>query len=137
TWTVPWFAVSRPLRQRRSVVLPEPDEPMSATTCPSWTVRSTERSTSCVPNDLRRPRTASSAGASVPASARDIPVEPPLDPALTGGQREADDPVDRCRLQVDQQELPAERRDLLGPAEHLGDQDDRGQRRVLHQGDER
>ena len=52
---VPSSAWSKKLAQRSSVVLPEPEGPISETTSPLCTVRSTPFSTSSVLNDLRIP----------------------------------------------------------------------------------
>src|SRR4051794_21644240 len=141
TRTDPLSGVSRPLSDRSTVVFPDPDGPISATTWPAFTSRSMERSTSWSPKDLRRPATVSrvpsfGAAGGVVGSVRDIAVQPLLQEGLDDGEREADDPVDQCRLDVQGQELLAERGDLLRPPEQLGDQDQRRERRVLDQADE-
>src|SRR5665647_3054226 len=134
---VPPSATSRPFRQRRTVVLPEPDGPIRASTWPRPTVRSTERSTwlsaklFCSPRTVRRaaPPSAGGGGSSgsvAPgraASVGDIAVQSLLEGALCAGQCQADQPVDQGRLQVQRHELLAERRDLLRLPEQLGDQD--------------
>src|SRR5689334_16158862 len=50
--TLPPSMVSRPLMQRSSVLLPEPERPMMATTSPSATSRSTPSSTVAGPKRL-------------------------------------------------------------------------------------
>ncbi|CFW12108.1 Protein of uncharacterised function (DUF1602) [Bordetella pertussis] len=46
---VPPCATSRPLQQRKSVLLPEPLGPITTTTCEASTLKSMPRSTSCSP----------------------------------------------------------------------------------------
>src|SRR5687768_4493211 len=147
--TVPASGVSSPFRERSTVVLPEPEGPMSATTLPRRTSRSMSRSTTLLPNALARLRTLSTGFAwglpveggrpgEAPAGGLvgDIAVQSLFEGGLSRGQREANDPVDECRLQVEHHELLAEGGDLLGVPEELGDQDQRGKGRVLDQRDE-
>src|SRR3954471_21370416 len=89
----PASGVSSPLRDRSTVVLPEPEGPISATTAPGRTSRSIERSTSWSPKDLRRPLTLSSGAADAvggwsAGSVGDIAVEPPLQRGLDGGEEQ-------------------------------------------------
>ena len=58
SWIAPASYSSRKLMQRRSVVLPHPLRPMSATTSPSSISRSIPCSTRTLPNDFRSPRMA-------------------------------------------------------------------------------
>jgi hypothetical protein len=53
----PASGISRALSERSTVVLPEPDGPMSTVTLPAWTSKSIEWSTSWSPKDLASPRT--------------------------------------------------------------------------------
>src|SRR5574344_2277064 len=52
----PLSMVSRWFRQRKKVLLPEPEGPITATTSPRATESDTPRSTSCVPKRLRTSR---------------------------------------------------------------------------------
>src|SRR5690606_34768214 len=56
TWMLPSSMVSRWIRQRRKVLLPEPDGPITATTSPLRSVSDTSSSTLTCPNDLPMPR---------------------------------------------------------------------------------
>src|SRR6185312_13095092 len=127
--TVPASGFSSPFRQRSTVVLPEPEGPMSASTPPASTERSIDFSTSLAPKDFCNPVTCSN------GSVGNIAVQPFLDLRLPGGEDQAEHPVDQRGLQVEQHELLAEGGDLLGLAEQLGDQDQGRQRRVLDQRD--
>src|SRR6476660_371366 len=143
--TVPASGVSSPFSERRTVVLPEPDGPIRATTLPRRTSRSMSRSTTLLPNAFARLRT-DSTGLACDAAAwgagprgssmGDITVQPPFKDGLPGGERQADHPVDQCSLEVQHHELLAEGRDLLGVAEELRYQDQGGQGRVLDQRNE-
>src|SRR4051794_12175718 len=99
----PASGISSPLSDRSTVVFPDPEGPMSATTWPVCTSRSMERSTSWSPKDFLRPATLSSAPpvtgtAGVVGSVRDIAVQPLLQDRLDGGESQADDPVDQPGL---------------------------------------
>src|SRR3954471_23435432 len=145
--TVPPSGISSPFRQRSTVVLPEPDGPISTSTWPWSTARSMDLSTWLLPKDLRRPVTVSTRPpeGDVPCPSSllrglgsvGIPAQPPFQIGLSAGQGQAEDPVHQGSFQVQQHEFLAERSDLLRLPEQLGDQDQRRQRGVLDQRDKR
>ena len=63
--TTPASGRSRALSERRTVVLPEPDGPISTVTVPAATSKSTPRSTASSPNDFCSPLTVTSGGESL------------------------------------------------------------------------
>src|SRR5919107_5673314 len=137
----PLSGVSRPLSERSTVVLPDPEGPRSATTWPCVTSRSIERSTTWSPKALRRPVTDSTGPLRGPVgtasgSTGDIAVQPLLESGLTGREEQADHPVDGGSLEVHDEHLVLEGCDLLGSAEQLGHEDQRRQGGVLHEADE-
>src|SRR5690606_27430214 len=68
TCMLPSSMVSRWIRQRRKVLLPEPDGPMTATTSPLRRVSDTSSSTLTCPNDLPMPRASIMTGRSAAAA---------------------------------------------------------------------
>src|SRR5690554_6162278 len=128
--TVPASGTSSPLRHLSTVVLPDPLGPINATTSPRWMSRSMPFKTSTSPKRLCSPRTSKT------RSSCDMAIQPPLERGLPRREHDADDPVDRGGLDVDDHELPAEGGNLLCLPEHLGDEDERGERGIFHEADE-
>src|SRR6266567_806712 len=118
---VPSSTVSRPLTQRSSVVLPDPERPTIATTSPGSTVRDTSSSTRFVPNRLRMPLKAKSG------------IDFPLEPQRQERQRPADGEVKRRDDRVDHHRLKRDVDDELARARKLDESDDRRDRRALDQ----
>src|SRR5687768_11329834 len=102
--TTPDSGVSSPLRHRSTVVLPEPLGPISTTTSPRRTSKSTPATTRLVPKLFWSPVTCSNgrssggaggaSGSPLWGSVGDIAVQPPFDHALPRRQDEAEQPVD-------------------------------------------
>src|SRR4051794_40571976 len=121
--TVPPSGISSPFRQRSTVVLPEPEGPISTSTWPWSTARSMDLSTWLLPKDLRRPVTVSTRPSLRGSESVGIPAQPPFQIGLSAGQDQAEDPVHQGSFEVQQHEFLAERGDLLRLPEQLGDQD--------------
>src|SRR6187431_2294918 len=143
----PASGVSSPLRERSTVVLPDPLGPMSTTTSPRRTSNSTPLRTRFAPKLFETPVTCSkgrssaaeggASGSPAAGSVGDIAIEPPLDHSLPRREDETEQPVDQSGLQIDRHELVGEGRDLLRAPEQLRHEDQRCEGRVLHERDER
>src|ERR1700733_15876051 len=108
-------------------VLPLPEEPMTLTTSPRATSRSTPRSTWFWPKLLRRSRTFTS-GAPLFA---DI-GETGLQTSAQLGERVVDDKIDRRPQHIERQRLKRAANDLLHSEHQVDDADERDQGAALH-----
>ena len=154
--TAPMVGSSRKLMQRRSVVLPVPDRPMSITASRRRTSRSiaaqdvvARRSTSRCPrrSTITSPRCAGGFGARA-ASAwcwrcvgrigrhRSDLAQRALQPLLEVAEDDGQHPVDERRDEEGLEAAAVARADGPRPQQQLLDRDDRDQRAVLDHGDE-
>ena len=131
----PASAWSSALSVRSTVVLPEPDGPITAVTVPAGTSNEMPLSTSRSPNALRTSRTVEQIR--FVAVIGHVPFQSRLQPALDERQDHADHPVVQGRHPVEREEVERRRGRELGHPQQLGDQDRRGQRGVLDQRDQR
>src|SRR6187551_3705392 len=107
--------------QRRSVLLPEPERPMRATTSPGSTSRSTPCSTASLWKRLTNERIST------------IGIELGLQAAGQQIQREAHREVHGAHEAIDQDRLERHVVDVLRSMGELVESDDRSQRGVFHQ----
>src|SRR6516162_5003123 len=108
--------------QRSMVVLPLPEAPMTLTTSPRATSRSTPRSTSFPPKLLCRSRTFTSGPPLFP----DI-GEMGLQPSAQLGERVIDDEIYRRTEHIERQRLERTANDLLHRERQVDDADQRDQ----------
>src|SRR6478609_223169 len=125
----PESGVSKPFRQRRKVLLPEPLRPITAISSPSETLSETPSRTVSDPNDLRT------------SSATTTGMEPPLEPLAHHAQRPAHGEVKKCDRAEDPEGLECHVvHEGAGPRQ-LDKADDRRHRGVLdylhHEADRR
>src|SRR6516162_10211430 len=109
------------------VVLPLPEAPMTLTTSPRSTLRSTPRSTWFWPKLLRRSRTLTSG---LPLFA-DI-GETGLQTTAQLGERVVDDKIDRSAEHIERQRLERAANDLLDGEHQVDDANERDQGAALH-----
>src|ERR1700748_3701828 len=114
------------------VVLPLPEAPMTLTTWPRATSRSTPRSNSFWPKLLCRSRTLTSG----PPLLADI-GEAGLQTPAQLGERVVDDKIDRSAQNKERQRLERAADDLLHGEHQVDDADERDQRAALHRIDDR
>src|SRR6478735_18025 len=119
-----WIA-SRPLMQRSSVLLPEPERPIRATTCPGSTVRETPLRTSSLPKRLWT------------SSMRTAGIHHLFEMAAEPGQGEADREIDQRDQREDLERLEGRVVDELAGTREFDEADDRDDRGVLHELDEK
>src|SRR5680860_948347 len=139
---VPSWIRSNPLMQRSSVLLPAPEGPISTTTSPRWTTRSTPSRTTVSPNLLTMPRISTSGSFSCPlcfsAASCVVMASPPvrtesvLETVHQEGEHEHDGQVVQRDDEVHGQRLVGRGSEVLRGAEQLGHADERHQRGVLH-----
>src|SRR3982750_472857 len=118
-WIEPASILSRPLMQRRSVVLPEPERPITATTSPASTSSDTSSRTTFVPNCLRSLANAKSG------------IDPPFETQRQKRHRPAQCEVQKRDDRVHDHRLERHVDDQLPGARQLDETDDRGDRRPL------
>src|ERR1700759_4403439 len=114
------------------VVLPLPEAPMTLTTSPRLTSRSTPRSTSSWPKLLCRSRTLTSG----PPLFADI-GETGLQTSTQLGERVVDDKIDQSAEHIERQGLERATNDLLHGKHQVDDADERDQSAALHRIDNR
>src|SRR5690348_3518484 len=120
----PWWNSSSMLTQRSSVVLPDPLEPMMATTSPVSSARSTPFRTSTSLNFLWRFSILRIGGAidAISASARQRHA--PLRGLAGPFDRVVDQEIDEAGKEIEFQAHEIARDDLLADQQQLGDPDD-------------
>src|SRR6185437_5557645 len=121
TTILPCWTGSSPLRQRSSVLLPDPLRPMIATISPLLTSKVTPFSTSSGPKLLRTSRSSMS------------DMEPPLETLARARHREADRKIERRDRQIDLQRREGRVVEDLASARQLDEADRRGERGILHE----
>src|SRR6266550_410230 len=134
---------SRPLTQRSSVDLPEPDGPITQTTSPWLTSSEIPSSTRLLPNDFRTPRIAIISHPARGCSrttcerrgSRSFPSEFLFEATDQENQRHAHYEVPHRHQRENLGVLERRRRDQPALKGELGHRDDRGLRRVLQQHD--
>src|ERR1700729_3957096 len=109
------------------VVLPLPEEPMTLTTSPRATSRSTPRSTWFWPKLLRRSRTFTS-GPSLFADIGETGLQTPAQL----GERVVDGKINQRAQHIERQRLERAADDLLHSEHQVDDADERDQRAALH-----
>src|ERR1700727_3390747 len=109
------------------VVLPLPEEPMTLTTSPRATSRSTPRSTWFWPKLLRRSRTFTS-GASLFADIGETRLQTPAQL----GERIVDGEINQRTQHIERQRLERAANDLLHSEHQVDDADERDQGAALH-----
>src|SRR5947207_12146756 len=114
---MPASGVSRPLRQRSSVLLPEPLRPMMATTSPASTASETPLSTSWAPNRLETSLNAKSG------------IDPPFEVLAKLRQRPAQHEIHRRDHRIDDHRLEGRVVHELAGAGQFDEADDRRDRR--------
>src|SRR5438132_3099505 len=117
----PSSTVSRPLIQRSSVVLPDPERPMTATTSPASTSSDTSLRTRCEPKCLRMLLNAKSG------------IDPPFEPQRDQRNRPTQHEVEYGNQRIDHHRLEGDVDDELSGAGQFYEADDRRDRGALDQ----